>query len=393
MKHELESNYNNIHCTLNEPELLAREGGYKNALEKLTEHDHLETLTEKIKNEFSERVNEPWMENSDWEMLTILGAYDRTTLLHSIGVYEIAKRKLNENLPGPNNTPLQLKSIIETEGVTIPEFLRACLFHDIGKVEVPYEVLINQLTESEWEDKLYSVLESGSNNDKEQIITKLQLDTSQNYNREDINKSLQENWLRPISVIPARLVLTPNELNSIIKHGYTGDETLADIISMHEQHSASILRGRDMNNEAELAGHHHNYNHEQLQFPTSTEALSLGTFSCGESAVGLLHLADVQEALTSANRPYKESLSLLQSLSIIVDHVRHQNLDENFAYGWIRSELHSIPDNLNQETSLVSSFSGASEDDPHAQEELVYLKKINGFLETVELRVSEKTQD
>ena len=362
-------------------EVIARQGDYETILMRLKEHNHLTELVTKAKEEFGERISEPWLTEADWEMLAVLGAFDRTTLLHSIGVYEIAARKVRENLIGPDGTVRNIEQLIAAEGVSMPVFLHACLFHDIGKIEVPYEVLMNQLTESEWEACLERALDS---TDRNSILRKLNLNPEETHTTETVTVTLNEQWLRPISVVPARIAITEAELAALIERGYTGEETLAEIIASHETYSAHILSAQGYHIEAELAGHHHNLHREKLRYPQSTEALRISAVTLGENAIGLLHAADVEEALTSAHRSYKQSLSLLHSLDILVDHARHHQLDTHLAYSWIRSELHGTSDTTTETVGLIDSFSGSSEDDPEALQELTYLNDINAFLAEVE---------
>jgi HD-GYP domain-containing protein (c-di-GMP phosphodiesterase class II) len=85
-----------------------------------------------------------------WEMLAILHLFDEGTARHSVETYEIARKKIEKfsfaNIP--------LKNEI-CERIDLPTFYRACLLHDIGKIEVPYSIIVNRISDSECAQKLF----------------------------------------------------------------------------------------------------------------------------------------------------------------------------------------------------------------------------------------------
>lgn len=307
-------NYVKIIDSLRRENLLNEEKnrvGYTYALDKIT------FLTEK-----------------DKEMFTILDLYDIETARHCIETYRIARNKMEvEVLPG-----MTLEYFLQKEeGISLEQFYRACLFHDIGKVEVPRQVIQHEMGDSAMLGCLHRIYHDLYINKK---IPK-SLGLKENPTDTALAEALEIHRIRPIYLVPAREILSEKEITDLEHLGFSGDETLMEMIMKHEQKSGDILKEAGLPVEAYLAAHHHNYNREPLQYPTTVDALHISV-----DLADILHMADVTEAVSSLGRKYRKAFSIPKTMRTIIEHVEDGKISPFTAYLWLTDDLRRYENKL-----------------------------------------------
>ncbi|MDD4989642.1 MAG: hypothetical protein PHV42_04430, partial [Candidatus Pacebacteria bacterium] len=209
---------------------IAGEGKYVDILETVRKEGFLEKEMNRVREEYG--LDElSFLNDADREMFTVLDLYDPVTAKHCLRTYEIAREKMEkEVIPGESLAQLLEKN----ESITPEQFYRACLFHDIGKVEVPRVVIQHRMSEGHMLECMHHLYHEGK------ILGTLGLAPSASDT--EIDDALKEHSLRSIDIVPAREVLSPEELAEVQHFGYSGDETLMDIIKTHEVFSGEILK-------------------------------------------------------------------------------------------------------------------------------------------------------
>lgn len=265
---------------------------------------------------------------SDLEMFTVLELYDEGTANHCIETFRIAREKVEKRLVSGE----VLGKLFEAEYVSLDEFFRACLLHDIGKVEVPRFVIQHPMNDHEMDMYLRDLVVE---HDPE-TVKRLEADGGvipAVATVEELEAYLHENHLRSVHFVPARLVLSEEQVEELEARGFDPDSSLMDIIKTHESRSHDILASAGMMVESELAGLHHNYQGAGSRYPIALSALHISV-----DIAELLHIADVQQAL-SATRSYKKGLSRPRVLRIIMEEVARGRISEEAAYLWVEDDL------------------------------------------------------
>lgn len=305
-------------------ERIAGEGKYEDIVAKLRESGLLYPCISHMRSKYEARLNSEHfaMTDGDWELLTVLGLYDESTLEHSIRTFELAYILITHPFAeSPDHTVL-LGDFLGTADVSREQFLRAALFHDIGKVIIPREVLRNTLDDEEVLTKMFpSVSFAGTTQE-----------------RRDVLQALYSNGVRPIDIVPVKDVFTgeayANLLCKLEKRGFPKMATLKDIIWMHEPESKRILTAAGYPIEGELAGHHHNYEKKDHHHIIRMPGMSFG-------AADLIRIADVTDALRSG-RWYKRPLSELDVLFVLTTDAEVGKIHPRLAYLWVNDRYAAL---------------------------------------------------
>ncbi|WP_191602724.1 HD domain-containing phosphohydrolase [Marinomonas algicola] len=124
--------------------------------------------------------------------------------------------------------------------------------------------------------------------------------------------------------------------NLSVKHGTLTTEQRFTI----NDHSVQTIRmlstlplPDDLKRVPDIAGNHH----ERVDGKGYPRRLKAGELSVAEK---IMTIADVFEALTSADRPYKEAKTLSESLGILASMVKNQHIDKETFYFFIESEVY-----------------------------------------------------
>lgn len=358
-------------CQESEPEAEARarviagKGDFEHITHELTMEGLLKGQTARVMEKYSyifsqmQEVNE-----RDLEMFTVLELYDKGTARHCAETYRIAREKLEKRL----SSGVVLGKLLEQELVTLDEFFRACLLHDIGKVDIPRCVINHPMNDSQMDLYLRDLVVE--DHDPE-ILARLEeaggikphIATA-----EELQAYLAEHHLRSVHFVPARLVLHEEELAELEERGFDGNMSLMDIIRTHEAHSRDILTDAGLPVEGELAGMHHNYEGATSRYP-----LALSSLHISIDLSELLHIADVQQALTAV-RSYKTGFSTPRVLRIIMEEAKRGRIAEEAAYLWVDDDLNDYRFHADPVVSI--------EDAQHVQFVRSQLERIRTNLET-----------
>ena len=274
-----------------------------------------------------------------WEMLAILHLFDEGTAQHSVETYEIARKKIERF----SFAKIPLQSEI-CEKIDLPTFYRACLLHDIGKIEVPYSIIVNRISDSECAQKLFER--------KDILLERLAyyLKVPENTLTLPVTITSPEALLtylldvchvRPQTIAPVRLLLEGmpeadiNTIQAQLNHcNRTLDDSLIDIMHTHDEYSQKILEKYDMSTEGILAGSHHKSSHHEYK-------IAVGAIQVTIDLSHIIHLADVQNAILSA-RSYKGEQTPISALKILATHAERGYVDSYITYIWIADELQKL---------------------------------------------------
>jgi hypothetical protein len=340
---------------------IAGGGAYEKIAATLCAEGLIEKEEERVEREYALDAI-PFIGERDREMFTILDLYDPETARHCLETYRIAREKVEKEIfPG-----VSLARLFEQqENVSLEEFYRACLFHDIGKVEVPRAVIRHRMDESHILECLHHVYHSLYSEHKIPGWLGLGEDATD----AEIDDALaHQHALRCVHLVPAREALSPEDLAEVKRFGYTGEETLMDIIKTHEAHSGMILASAGERVEALLAAHHHNYGSEKLEKP-----FAVGVLHMSVDLADLLHIADVTQAL-SAERAYKKGFSMPKVMRIIAEHAEHGKVSLLAAYLWLSDELRDYE---------ATTAPPRAEDEPHLTAVRTFLEAARRELGTI----------
>ncbi len=288
--------------------------------------------------EFGERL-----EPDVWEMLTILELFDPETADHCVDTYSVAKSKVENTL----FNGVVLADWFAEEKVDLHTFYVSCLLHDIGKVEVPHSVVINNVSDEECAYLLFEHTE-------DVLLPTLRTHLKDPYFELPENITSEKELLtflhdtlhiRPQAIAPVRLLLgdmsaeAADEVEKQLSHvGCSLDDTLLHIMRTHDGYSKEILLGTGREVEAVLAGSHH-FNRE------GSYNITVGTLRVSVDLADIIHLADVQNALLSM-RHYKTENTPLQTLKVLAIHAKQGAVDSYISYLWIADTLHQMKDSF-----------------------------------------------
>lgn len=273
---------------------LADGGDIFEALRLLEEEGLLGREVDRVKHnpDYAFLHDEEWMSEREWQLFTILELYHRETARHCYNTFCLVKEKIEGELREPDNTAVHLLDIITHEGahLTAPTLLRSALLHDIGKTILPR-----------------FVMESG----------KKKTDTL------------------------ATVCKNEEQQETLRARRFDLEAPLFDALKKHEAASADILTRTNFVKEAQIAGSHHNYRGEKRGEKEAHDALYLGAKESGLLLGDIIHLADVEEALTSNERTYKKGMPLIMALAILTKDASGDKIKVSpfLTYLWVKSEL------------------------------------------------------
>lgn len=304
--------------TLVNTETIAGTGKYEDIIENLREAGVLSLGAAEIREAYSSRLllGGFSMSDRDFETLAVLGLYDKSTLEHSIRTFELAYRFITRPFTGPSGETIIFGDSIGDAGISKEQFLRAALFHDIGKIIIPREILHNAL-------------------DDEEVLIKMlpeELSEQTEYEKKALLQTLYAKGIRPIDVVPLKEIFTGEKyaelLNNLTKRGFHETATLKDVIRMHEPEGKRILLSLGYKTEGELAGCHHNYEKETHPHRVNISGQSIGI-------ADFIRIVDITDALCSA-RWYKKPLSEIDVLFILTEDADMGKVDPFLTYVWVK---------------------------------------------------------
>lgn len=297
----------------------------------------------RVKSKYQEALAKiEFLTDKDLEMFTIIDLYDEDLAAHSLETYRIAKEKVERELA----FEVILVDLFAKEGVTSEQFFRACLLHDIGKIEIPNFILNNSINNNEMDFYLRGlVLEKKD----QEIIDRLEIRTGEKVdvdNEVELKEFLRKYRLRSVHFVPIKFILSETEQEIMEARGFDLNSSLMDIIKTHEGYSEIILKAEDLPVESALAGSHHNYHGGGSPYPLTIDALHLSV-----DMVELIRIADMTEALTASRTYNKAGFSKPKVLKIILDEARVGRINTEMAYLWIEDEIKQLEENSNNLTT------------------------------------------
>ncbi|MCR4286034.1 MAG: HD domain-containing protein [Candidatus Kaiserbacteria bacterium] len=312
---------------------------YLHIKELLNQSGMLNHEMARVRNLFGERLGEFGNELDDdiWEMLTILELFDDETAEHCVETYRIAKDKVERTL----STGFVLADFFKEEGVDVNTFYRACLLHDIGKVEVPYLVVINKISDPDCARLLFEHKDDVLIPSLKKHLNDEMFVLPENINSGDaLLKYLHDTLtVRPQTLAPVRLLLgemTPSEKQEVerqLAHCVcTLDDSLITVMRPHDGFSERILASGGRKIEGVLASSHHENHGNEYK-------ITVGALQISVDLAHIIHLADVENAIRSM-RHYKEGQTPLMALKILAIHSQQKLVASFITYIWIADELH-----------------------------------------------------
>lgn len=308
-------------------------------IEKLKSENLLEDEVSRVKSLFNKEIKDLGDDFTEecWQMLTVLELFDEETARHCVDTYLIAKSKVEKELW----SGMRLSDEFHKESVSLVQFYRACLLHDLGKVEVPHSVVVNQITDEECAKMLFE-------NKDDVLIPELQKKLGENYSLpqhiKDYKSLLQylheELHTRPQTLAPVKLLLEQPITNEVIEQlahcGCSIEDSLLKIMRTHDEYSKKILQEMGFAIEGELAGAHHKHKADDIKFK-----ITVGTIQITIDLADIVHLADVENAILS-KRHYKEGKTPIDALKILSLHSKQGFIESYIAYLWIADEMNKI---------------------------------------------------
>ncbi len=370
---------------------IARKGNYEEIVKNLENQDLLFEQMNRLQQEYEsilniDQANFLFQEDEHsleiWKALTVLELYDECTFKHSLHTYLIAKSKIESPML-INGQVVDLKKMIVDEGVVdLNQFYKACLLHDIGKIEVPHFLIASEIKNSEWSELLLDFDEKNNQGNPHKLLNKMLTDNGitlpakiKNYpeitkeQREEkkglLIKFITENYLRCMLYVPVSAafnnqllglnVFTPQNMQELKKRGYSQDSSLFEIIKPHEKNSKIILENLNLHKEADLVGAHHDYDGlystRYEQYP-----LTISSFALSERTSELLRLADMHEAIHNEHRSYSDSQSRIDCLITLAKSIDKKKIHPLIAYIWLTDELQKIKDSSNHDSEKVATL-------------------------------------
>ncbi len=249
------------------------------------------------------------------------------------------------------------------DDLELKELYYAGLLHDVGKIGVREFVLMkeNKLTDAQMSvisyrykwmmSELRIKLNSGSSTDNDKY--QLEMIPTWLENIKDINTCgfLTDERKQNLSVICEQIIeingeriplITEEEKKflSVQKGNLTQEER--EMIQSHATYSFEILDGIEWTTELldvpEIAGAHHEFLNGQ-GYPKGIKGDEIMLQS------KILTVADIFDALTASDRPYKPAVPIPRSLNILEEEVKANHLDEELVRLFIDEKLYIIDEN------------------------------------------------
>ncbi len=383
---------------------VVREGNYNNIVKKLEskkDSENFNFLTEQInrvQREYEQILNTDTTnflfqedENSlgVWQALTILELYDKNTFEHSLQTFLIAKSKIDSPIYVGERI-IDLKKIIKDENlVNLDQFYRACLLHDIGKIEIPHFLIASSIKNSEWSELLLDFDEKNyvANPQKEtphkllnQILTDNSIDlpaeikaypeatkTQKEEKKSMLIKFLTENYLRCAPYVPiSEAINNPilenrafslKNIAELKRRHFSLESSLLQIVQSHEISSKIILESLNLQNEAILVGSHHDYN-GTYSMKYEKYPLTISQFNLSERMSEFLRIADMHEAIHNKRRPHADGRSQIDCLIILAKSINKKRIHPWIAYAWLVDELQKVKETKIHDSKKVAILEG-----------------------------------
>jgi HD-GYP domain-containing protein (c-di-GMP phosphodiesterase class II) len=314
-----------------EAKKIASRGNFSEIKRMLIDQNLLTSEMSRVREQYKDKLSTiEFLNEKDLEILTILELYDEDLLLHSLETYRIAKEKSQRNLA----FDVKLVDLFEREGVKPQEFFRACLLHDIGKVEIPNFIINNNIHNNEMKLLLRELVIDDKDSATLQKLEKTTGEKIEVTNSAELEDILYRYNLRSVHFVPVKSILRPDELEVLKKQGFDLDLSIMDIIKQHEEYSRLILEESGLEIESKLAGSHHNYHGNGSPFPLTLDALNISV-----DMAELIRIADMTEALTASRSYNKEGFSLPRVLRIILEEER---TSPEMTYIWLEDDIRLI---------------------------------------------------
>ncbi len=305
-------------------------------LEQLEKQGLLNEAIERVKGLYETEIREMKDNFGEdcWELLAVLELFDPETAEHCISTYEIARNKVER----PLWNGVVLAETFRQEHVDLSQFYRACLLHDIGKIEVPHAVLVTRVPDERCADILFE-------HRRDVLLPRLQMKYGETFELPetilDGPALLQYLYttlhIRPQELTPIRLLLDHSvdaEILEQLAHcGCSPEDSLLDIMHKHDVYSAQILTTLGYSVEGEIAGAHHQHSRSDKKYQ-----ITVGSMQASIDLADIIHLADVENAMLS-KRHYKEAGTPLKALHVLAVHTKQGLIQEYIAYLWIADEM------------------------------------------------------
>jgi HD-GYP domain-containing protein (c-di-GMP phosphodiesterase class II) len=260
-------------------------GDYAQALSRLKEENLLDGERERLKRTYGEALKTAnFLTDTLLEMAVVLELHDRETWEHSLRVYEIVRSIIQNN----RSIGHYLREQLAAEDVSEEDLLVAALFHDVGKIHVPREIIHNAISNEEW--------------------ARLAWDRLTPFEFSDIQKKLEKSpRLREKDVVPMAYGLTQEHIDKVKAFGIDPTLPLGVVFSDHPDRSAEIVTKYGFPKAAEIARNHHDRPLKEESDPTAISAFR---------ASWILRYGDVFDAVKNS-RSYKSEESLLETLEVL----------------------------------------------------------------------------
>ncbi len=347
---------------------MVRSGNFAQDLETLRAEGRLEKEIDRVKHAYEERIqgSNSFMDQKAWEAFTIIDLFHPETAEHCVETLHLAREKMESALHGSNQTAGEsaviFSKIFNMDRNALNVFYRACLLHDIGKVNVSYEIITNTASDQDVAKVLYLHINEYGRVLKDRHLAIIA-------NPDKLLEALKRKNTRPNGIVRAVDILSPESATILRRRGIDVDnKTLPDIIREHEEQSQKILEALGMAGESWIAGHHHDYKNELKEIPVEIHGVRV-------LLAEILHLADVIQAMTG-KRGYKKPHTKLGALDILVDQAMHKMVDPNLTALWVRDEMDRVEPLSAEDAALLET-----ESYKNLPPELQHRKKILGFLE------------
>lgn len=289
-------------------------------------------------------------------LVTALDQRDTITAGHSKRVTKYAMnlaKAINKMESGPYKdvcfTPHQLK-----------ELYYAGLLHDVGKIGVREFVLMkrNKLEDAQMEAVDYRLRWISSELKTKNLLEKISEDEKNVMNQienwfsklSEINRSgflskenrefLEMLKKESVTINGKKIeILNAKELESLSVSKGNLTEEERKMIQSHALHSLEILSGiewtEDLKDVPKIAGAHHEF----LDGSGYPYGLSE---SCILLQSKILTVADIFDALTARDRPYKPAIPIERSLEILLEEVKNNHLDKDLVDLFIKHDLYKL---------------------------------------------------